>query len=132
MGLEKILVITQFAQPTSIKSLQSFFGLINFSLKFIPKHATITHPLRQLPLKDKKFEWSEACSNSFDQLRQLVRQTPILTQPDFSKPFRLQTDASNMGIGAVLLQQDITFRRCPIAFISCSLTKPEQNYSTTE
>ena len=57
MDPKKISIITQFAQPTSIKSLQSFLGLINFSLKFIPNLATITHPLRQLLLKDKKFEW---------------------------------------------------------------------------
>ena len=62
----------------------------------------------------------------------MVRDAVILAHPDFVKPFKLQTDASNGGIGVVLLQQTHTIDWHPVIFISRSLTKTEQNYSTTE
>ena len=132
MDPEKINSITAFPQPTSIKTLQSFLGLINFSLRFVPNLAAVTAPLRTLLAKDAKFHWTEECHRSFLRLKELVRKTSILAHPDFSHPFKLQTDASNQGLGAVLLQQNKQHEWQAIAYISRSLTKSEQNYSTTE
>ena len=122
MDPEKINAITQFAQPSSVRSLQSFLGLVNFSLKFLPNLASVTYPLRQLLIKDTKFVWSNQCQEIFSMLKEMVRNTPILAHPDFNKLFVLQTNASNYGIGAVLFQQEGESWR-PVAFISRSLTK---------
>ena len=62
----------------------------------------------------------------------MLQASNLLAHLDFTKPFHLQTDASNVGLGAVLLQSDDNDQLRPIAYISRSLTKAEQNYSTTE
>ncbi len=115
-----------------MKKLQSFLGLINFSLRFVPHLATITQPLRNLLVKGHIFNWTSDCQQSFEHVKRLVQQVSTLSHPDFTKPFKLQTDASNHGLGAVLLQQDDMQQWRPISYISRSLTKSERNYSTTE
>ena len=72
------------------------------------------------------------CENNFIQLKNTLHQAGQLAHPDFSRPFLLQTDASNHGLGAVLQQTDATGAERPIAYISRSLTPAEKNYSTTE
>ena len=128
----KIRAIVDYPTPSNIKSLQSFLGLVNFSLRFIPNLAMVTAPLRLLLKKGSKYQWSADCTQSFEKLKKLIKDAGTLAFPDFSKVFRLQTDASNYGIGAVLLQQDDNDDWQPIAYISRALTKSEQNYSTTE
>ena len=128
----KTRVVAEYPKPSNIKSLQSFLGLVNFSLRFVPHLATITNPLRKLLKKDQPYQWTEECEKSFQTIKQLITSAATLAFPDFSKIFRLQTDASNVGIGAVLLQQDDSDSWRPIAYISRALTKSEQNYSTTE
>jgi hypothetical protein len=103
MDPAKIIALTEFAPPTSVKTLQSFLGLINFSLRFIPNLAAINLP--QLLQKNTPFLWTTACQRSFQQLKDMVRDAMSLAHLDFNKPFKLQTDASNAGLGAVLLQQ---------------------------
>ena len=132
MDPEKISSITNFKRPCDLKPLQSFLGLVTFSLCFLPNLAELTSPLRRLLQKGIPFKWTEECETCFTTLEEKVRKAPVLAHPDFSKPFKLQTDASNQGIGAVLLQQDDNQQWQPITFISRSLTKPEINYSTME
>ena len=132
MDPAKIKAITDYLQPANVKSLQSFLGLVNFSLRFVPQLATITQPLRLLLKKDTPFSWSKACIESFRQIKRIIQEAAQLAFPDFSKTFCLQTDASNTGIGVVLLQQDHSDDWRPIAYISRALTKAELNYSTTE
>ena len=132
MDPAKIKAITDYPTPANVKTLQSFLGLVNFSLRFIPQLATITQPLRMLLKKGTPFTWSTACIDSFNEVKKLIKDAATLAFPDFSRTFRVQTDASNVGIGAVLLQQDHTDEWRPIAYISRALTNAEQNYSTTE
>ena len=122
MDPAKIKAITDYQQPANVKSLQSFLGLVNFSLRFVPQLATITQPL-QLLLKDTPFSWSKGCIESFRQIKEIIQEAVQLAFPDFGKTFRLQTDASNIGIGVVLLQQDLLDEWRTIAYISRALTK---------
>ena len=94
--------------------------------------ATMTTLLQHLLRKGSKFEWTTKCENNFIQLKNTLHQAGQLAHPDFSRPFLLQTDASNHGLGAVLQQTDATRAERPIAYISRSLTPTEKNYSTTE
>ncbi|MCO5586935.1 hypothetical protein L7F22_040879 [Adiantum nelumboides] len=128
----KVAAIQNFPQPLNVKSIQSFLGLVNCCLRFIPRLADITKPLRSLLTKNAKFMWDDECKKSFQQLKLLIQQALSLVFPDFSKPFLLQTDASNHDIAAVLLQQDADNNWLPICFINRGLTKCEYNYSTTE
>jgi hypothetical protein len=82
--------------------------------------------------KDTKFIWGKDQQCAFDELKQRLITAPILIYPDLTKPFIVQTDASNEAIGAVLSQVGDDGKEHPLAYISRALTRCEQNYSTTE
>ena len=125
MDPEKTEAVQKFPRPTTVKQLQRFLGLLTFSLRFIPRLADLSAPLRALLQKDAPFLWTKACESSFLQLKRTLQASDLLAHPDFTKPFHLQTDASNVGLGAVLLQSDDNDQLRPIAYISRSLTKAE-------
>ncbi|GFS65646.1 retrovirus-related Pol polyprotein from transposon 17.6 [Trichonephila clavipes] len=95
--------------------------------KFIPRYADICEPLYQLKKKGAKFNWSGEAQDSFDQIKRTLTEAPILQLPNFSEQFNLFTDASEVGIGAVLQQN-----QKPIAFASRTLNKAERNYTVIE
>ena len=73
---------------------------------------------RFLFLRNKKFVWSEDCQNAFEKIKSLLLSAPVLKAPDFEKPFKLQADASNIGIGAVLLQEGHYGIDHPVCYVS--------------
>jgi hypothetical protein len=75
----------------------------------------------------RNFVWSDQCQAAFDKLKQLLTEAPLLKIPDFSKPFTIVTDASQVGLGGVLLQENQ-----PCAFESKKFSVAECNYTTTE
>ena len=103
MDPAKVLAIDSFPKPMNVKQLQRFLGLLNFSGKFVDSLASIASPLYELFQKKKKFVWTEAHQTAFNGLKQMIKRDISLQHPDFSKPFLLRTDASNAGLGAVLL-----------------------------
>lgn len=82
--------------------------------------------------KKQKWEWSEQHQQSFERLKTALTEAPVLIRPDFSKPFRVQCDASAGSIGSVLTQEDDEGNEHPVIYLSRVLTPPERNYSTTE
>ena len=73
-------------------------------------------------------EWTVECQQAFEQLKQLCCQTPIFAYANYRKPFKLHTDASERGLGAVLYQKQDDGTDCVIAYASHTLSKPEKNY----
>ena len=80
--------------------------------------------------KKAPIEWTKECQIAFDKLKELCTHTPILAYADYRKPFQLQTDASDLGLGAVLYQRDDNDHQRVIAFTSRSLSNTERNYPT--
>ena len=80
--------------------------------------------------KKAPIEWTEECQIAFDRLKELCTSTPILAYANYKKPFQLQTDASDLGLGAVLYQRDDNDHQRVIAFASRSLSNTERNYPT--
>ena len=93
--------------------------------------ATIAKPLHHLTEKYANFKWTEDCQTASENLRQKLVSAPILAFPDCSKPFILDTDASDTGIGAVLSQQQEDGTEQVIAYASRLLSKPERRYCAT-
>ena len=73
-------------------------------------------------------KWNPECQQAFDQLKDLCTKTPILAYTDYKKPFQLQTDASDLGLGAVLYQNDDSSCQRVIAYVSHSLSNTKRNY----
>lgn len=128
---KKVECVQTYPPPTNVKELQAFLGLANYYRKFIPHAAQIMLPLTNLLKKKVKFVWDENCQAAMNELKQAIINPPILSYPDFEKPFILTTDASNGALGAILSQgkegEDL-----PIYFASRALSDTEKRYSTTE
>ena len=97
-------------------------------------HQRIATPLSDLTKKSlpDKIQWNDNCEQAFVTLKRVLCQSPILVNPDFDKPFLLQTDASDRGIGAVLSQEDDEGGDQPVAYFSRKLLPREVRYSTIE
>ena len=121
---DTILAIEKAEKPVTKKQVRSFLGLVGFYRSFIPNLSHIDAPLTELTKKGEynKVHWDEPQQKAFDSLTV----QPILKMADLSKPFTLQVDASNEGLGAVLLQ-DEEGKKSPIAYASRKL-KPSENH----
>lgn len=125
---EKVKCIKTYPRPTNVDEVRRFVAMCNYYRKFIKHFAEITNCLNKLCRKNTKFEWTEECENSFIFLKNALSSPPILTYPDFSNEFILQTDASGTAIGSVLCNSDMK----PVAYTSRPLNKAELNYPTIQ
>ena len=108
----KIAAIAQWPNPRSVRALRSFLGLAGFYRRFIRGYATIAAPLVKATTVEP-LHWTPATQTAFDTLKAALTSAPVLALPDFKLPFTVETDASAIGMGAVLSQQGH-----PIAFFS--------------
>ena len=127
---EKISAVKEWPIPVNVTEVQSFLGLCSYYRRFIPKFADIAKPLHRLTEKGQKFVWNSECEQAFGTLKKYLTEAPILAYPDFSKPFILDTDASDTSIGAVLSQVHDGKERV-VCYGSISLTKSERKYCVT-
>lgn len=102
----KISAILDWKPLRNVSEVCSFLGLACYYRRFIKGFSMIVTPLTKLLQKDVKFEWSEKCQNSFDQLKTLLTEAPVLVQPESSKEFLIYSNASLIGLGCVLMQED--------------------------
>ena len=128
MDSGKLQGIKEWPVPTTIKQVRGFLGFGNFYQWFIRHFSKIAKPLNDLLKKDWKFEWMEACQNSFDKLKRWFTEEPVLAMPDHMRPFQIECDASKYASEAVLTQLDSNGDRHPCAFISKTFSPTERNY----
>ena len=128
----KVKSIIDYPNPENKKSLMRFLGMAGYYRKFCKNFSEVTAPLTELLKRDVKYHWSETCQKSFDKLKNLLCLEPILTAPNFSKPFRLAVDASDVGAGVVLLQCDDEDIEHPVCYFSKKCNVHQRNYSTIE
>ncbi|KAL4291580.1 hypothetical protein GQ457_14G013300 [Hibiscus cannabinus] len=121
----KVEAIKAWPIPTSIKGVRGFLGIAGYYRKFIKGFSTLAASLSDLLRKGEGFDWTAAAQEAFDQLKQRLCSAPVLGLPDFSKEFIVETDASGVGIGAVLHQGDKL-----LAFYSQKLSPRMQGAST--
>ncbi|XP_071115973.1 uncharacterized protein [Haliotis cracherodii] len=129
-NVEKILNVER---PQTKKQVRALLGLTGYYRKFIPNYAAIAVPLTDLTKKGKsnKVVWTESQELAFTTLKTHMSSFPILKLPDLEKTFLVRSDASDVGIGAVLLQEQ-EGERFPIMYVSRKLAERERAYSTIE
>ena len=124
---EKARAIENLPAPTDRTGIRRFLGLVNYVAKFVPNLADTVEPLQNLLKQDVNFVWSEAQQQAFDEVKNRIMSRPALAFFDPNKPIIVQNDASDYGLGSVLLQDDR-----PIAYASRSLRPAERNYAQIE
>ena len=121
--------VRAFPTPKDATTVRQFLGLASYYRKFVRDFAKVAHPLNQLTKKNVPFQWSDMCEASFKELL-----TSILGYPRFGegKSFILETDASGIGLGAILSQEQEDGQVHPIAYASRTLDPAERNYGISE
>lgn len=128
---DKVACMLNYPIPKNVKGVRRFVGMVSWYRRFIPNFATRIAPIVKLTRKSQQFLWTSECEAAFRDIKQCLVEAPILTCPDFTKEFILQTDASQVGLGCVLTQNFDDGERV-ISYASRSLTPQESKYSTTE
>lgn len=133
---EKLKVLKDWPIPNSVKDVRKFLGFAGYYRRFVKGFARIVRPLNDLlvgnstkkPTRRRTpFEWGEAQQRAFETIIEKLSNPPVLAYADYRKPFKLHTDASSSGLGAVLYQQQDGIDRV-IAYASRSLKPSERNY----
>ena len=133
---KKIQDLKDWPWPVTVTDVRQFLGFTNYYRKFIKQYTVVANPLNKIisgenaKKKNKRVEWSTECEDSFLKLKEICRETPVLAYANYERPFKLMTDASKKGLGAVLSQVGEDGRERPVAFASRTLSKAEKNYTT--
>ena len=130
----KLTAVEDFPVPKTKKEVRTFLGLTGYYRKFVPCYASLAAPLTELTRSNAPtiVIWTTSCNTAFMDLKRLLCSSPVLQCPDFSRPFILQTDASDWGVGGVLSQLDQEGLDHPVAYFSRKLLPRERRYATVE
>ena len=123
--------ISKLPPPINVAEVRSFLGLVGYYRRFVEKFFDKAAPLNALLRREQAWKWTEDCQEAFETLKGEIAARPVSAYPDFSKPFRLYTDASNIGLGAILAQKQQGKEKI-ICCASRTLNNAESNYSTTK
>ena len=130
---DKVEAVQQAKRPMTKTQVRSFLGLVGYYRKFIPNFAAVALPLTDCTKKGEPnvLRWNDSLEQSFQTLKGKLATSPILQLPDLNKNFTLRTDASDAGVGAVLLQE-VAGEMFPVAYASKKLNKAQRRYSVIE
>ena len=141
----QVKAVREWTRPTNVQEVRQFIGLAQHYRRFIPLFASIAAPITDLTkgtgTKRRPVTWTPECEKAFIQIKQLLTSSPVLLMPDMNKPYRIETDSSDYGIGAVLLQpadestdlkSTTTTTWHPVAYESKKLSSAERNYPAQE
>lgn len=124
--MNKVKAIKDIPQPQNVKELQRFMGMINYLGPFIEGLANKNINLRNLLKNNTEYKWLPEHEKEFNNLREIISDTPVLQYFDLNKPIVLSVDSSKNALGAVLLQEK------PIAYASSTLNESQQRYAQIE
>lgn len=128
---DQVKVIQDFPQPTTLRKLQEFLGLVNFYHRFVPRCANILAPLNALlktiSANSRTLQWNSAATSSFQEIKKALVKATLLVHPKPDAPVNVMTDASDVAIGAVH-QQYLDGKWYPLSYFSRKLSPTEQHY----
>jgi hypothetical protein len=129
---KRVEAIETLAIPRNVKEIQSFLGKIIFLRRFVPNFAEIVKLITDMLKKNSEVKWTTEARASFDHIKKVISEAPVLTSPDYLKEFFIFSFASEHTLAAVLLQKNEEGYEQPIAFFSKSLRDAELKYNIME
>ena len=130
MSSDHIKSVKDWPTPTTVEELQKFLGFINYHREFIPRLSLVASPLFALTRKNVDFQWDNRCMEAFNNLKKTMTSPPVLSFPNNRDPFVLDTDASDLALGACLYQVR-DGKEYPVSYSSVLLTPAQRKYCTT-
>jgi hypothetical protein len=127
-SLAKVEVIKDIPAPTNLKQVRRAVGMASFFRRHIPNFSSIVEPLTRLTKKENKFSWGREQAKALDQVKELLSKEPVLTFPNYDKPFHIFADASLVGQGGALMQKDEKGQFKAIAYCSRTLSTAERRW----
>jgi hypothetical protein len=100
-------VVKAWLTPKNVKDIRSFLGLAGYYRKFIQHYGVISKPLTDLLKKGVQFVWTHHHQEAFEVLKEALVSALVLKLPNFTKQFVIEINASDKGVGAVLMCKDI-------------------------
>ena len=128
----KTAAVADFPRPTNKTAVKSFLGLASYYRRFICHFSTRAFALTQLTGEKVPFIWGDDAQDAFEDLKTALTTAPILSHPDFKQPFIVDTDASLVGLGAILMQSDDMLKEHVIAYASRKLLETEKKWTVRE
>uniref|UniRef100_A0A803KBS3 Gypsy retrotransposon integrase-like protein 1 n=1 Tax=Xenopus tropicalis TaxID=8364 RepID=A0A803KBS3_XENTR len=125
----KLSAVLEWPPPAGLKAIQRFLGFANFYRRFIKGFSQIVAPITALTKKGVKDVWSSEAQAAFEKLKAAFCSAPVLIHPVPTRPFILEVDASDVGVGAILSQRP-SFQHSlhPCAYFSRKFSAAERNY----
>ena len=124
---KKVEAILRLKEPKNLRQLRHFLGMVNYYRDMWQRRSHVLAPLTKLTGKNTPYVWGKEQQKAFEDIRMTMARETILAFPDFTKPFHIYTDASNIALGAVIMQEDR-----PLAFYSRKMNDAQQKYTTGE
>ena len=128
----KVEAILSFPPPVTRRGLMRFLGMAGYYRSFCKNFSAVAAPLTDLLSPKVRYKWSPSCQHSFDSVKALLTNAPVLAAPAFERPFKLAVDASDAGAGAVLLQDGDDGIEHPVSYYSKKFNRHQRVYSTVE
>ena len=100
----KIEAVMNWRPPPNVIEVRSFLGLAGYCRRFVQRFSVITSSLTRLLQKGVKFEWYDKCQSSFERLKEILVEAPVLIQPTWGREYTMYSDASRIGLRCVLMQ----------------------------
>jgi hypothetical protein len=129
---DKVSAIVRFSIPQSVGDVRRFLGTVNQLSKFSPNLAEMTQPMRELLVKENAWVWGEPQQKSFNKVKQILTNSPVLALFDPNLETVFSADSSSFGLGAVLMQRQTSGDLQPVAYISKAMTPTERRYAQIE
>lgn len=123
---ERTKSLLQCKKPRTCKEVASFVGMVSYLSRYIPNYSLIAAPLNELRKKGIKFEWTQECETAFQKLKECVCNPPVLKIPCMDQSYHLFTDASELGCGSVLMQEDDDHQLKPVCYFSKKFSSAER------
>ena len=124
---QKIQAVSEMPIPDGVQAVQRLLGFVNYLAKFLPHLSEVSEPLRRLTDKGVVWCWQSQHDRAAEVIKKLVTNYPVLRYYDVNEPVSIQCDASEVGLGATLLQNGQ-----PVAYASRALTTTERSYAQIE